>query len=111
MKLLLDENLSHRILPKIADLYPDSSHVRLHNLSRADDEDIWKFAAQNDFIIVSKDSDFHQRSLLRGHPPKFIFLKLGNCPTSEITEILRKEFKIIEDFVGRKQEALLVLMH
>lgn len=56
MKLLLDENLSHRVLSKIADLYPGSSHVKDHNLIQADDEAVWTYAKLNDFIIVSKDS-------------------------------------------------------
>lgn len=110
MKLLLDENLSHRILSQIADLYPGSSHVKEHNLIEADDEAVWVFARQNDFVVISKDSDFHQRSLLRGHPPKFIYLRVGNCPTRRIVEILRKESAVIQDFAARTQEAMLILM-
>jgi predicted nuclease of predicted toxin-antitoxin system len=110
VKLLLDENLSHRIVQKIADLYPGSSHVKDCNLLNADDESVWKFAIQNGFAIVSKDSDFHQRSLLRGHPPKFIYLRDGNCSTTRITEILRRESQVIEDFASRKQESMLILM-
>ncbi len=110
MKLLLDENLSHRILPRISDLYPDSSHVKERNLLKRDDEQIWNFAAENGFVILSKDSDFHQRSLLRGAPPKFIYLKLGNCSTRQIVEVLRNEYRVISDF-GRKQtETMLILM-
>ena len=64
MKLLLDENLSDRIIDKISDLYPNSQQVKALGLTSSDDAVIWKFAKLNDFIIVSKDSDFHQRSLL-----------------------------------------------
>jgi predicted nuclease of predicted toxin-antitoxin system len=73
VKLLLDENLSDRIIPKILDLYPDSSHVKTLGLTNTDDLVIWEYAKANDFVIVSKDADFHQRSLLYGHPPKFIY--------------------------------------
>ncbi len=64
MKLLLDENLSDRIIPKITDLYPNSEHVKILGLTNTDDAIIWEYAKLNDFVIVSKDSDFHQRSLL-----------------------------------------------
>jgi predicted nuclease of predicted toxin-antitoxin system len=71
VKLLLDENLSDRIVNRIIDLYPDSEHVKTLGLISTDDAAIWEYAKANDFAIVSKDSDFHQRSLLYGHPPKF----------------------------------------
>ncbi|MBT9311322.1 DUF5615 family PIN-like protein [Leptothoe kymatousa TAU-MAC 1615] len=70
MKLLLDENLSDRIIRSVIDLYPGSEHVKTVNLMHTDDAVIWEYARAYDFVIVSKDSDFHQRSLLHGHPPK-----------------------------------------
>lgn len=74
MKLLLDENLSDRIIPRITNFYPSSQHVKTLALTNTDDVVIWEYAKVNDFVIVSKDSDFHQRSLVYGHPPKFIYL-------------------------------------
>jgi predicted nuclease of predicted toxin-antitoxin system len=68
MKLLLDENISDRIIPKILDLYSGSEHVKTLGLVNTDDGVIWEYAKINDFVIVSKDADFHQRSLLYGHP-------------------------------------------
>ena len=108
MKLLLDENLSDRIIYRIIDLYPDSEHVKTLALTNTDDSIIWEYAKANDFVIVSKDSDFHQRSLLYGHPPKFIYLQVGNCPTSKIVQILRDNLDTIMEF-GRKSESILVL--
>jgi len=61
------------------------------------------------FVIVSKDADFHQRSLLYGHPPKFIYLRIGNIPTSKIIEILRDNFLIIVEFFDSETESLLIL--
>ncbi len=95
MKLLLDENLSDRIIHKIVDLYPNSEHVKTLGLVNTDDILIWEYAKTNDFLIVSKDSDFHQRSLLYGHPPKFIYLRIGNSPTSKIVQTLRNNFDTI----------------
>ncbi|MGI0135205.1 MAG: DUF5615 family PIN-like protein, partial [Candidatus Micrarchaeaceae archaeon] len=89
MKLLLDQNISHRLVTSLAEIYADSSHVRLMGLERADDETLWRFARESGFTLVSKDSDFHQRSFLRGFPPKVVWLRLGNCSTHDIERILR----------------------
>ncbi len=110
MKLLLDENLSDRIVNKIIDLYPDSEHVKTLALINTDDVVIWEYAKANDFVIVSKDSDFHQRSLLYGHPPKFVYLRIGNSPTSQIVQILRDNFETINQFGESETESILILM-
>jgi predicted nuclease of predicted toxin-antitoxin system len=109
VKLLLDENLSDRIVSKIVDLYPDSSHVKAEGLEHADDTAVWNFAKQNSFAIVSKDADFHQRSLVHGHPPKFIFLRIGNCPTSTVTQLLRDNASVLATFDADPALSLLVL--
>lgn len=109
MKLLVDENLSDRIIQKIIDLYPGSEHVKSLGLGNADDEIIWEFAKANDFVIVSKDADFHQRSLLYGYPPKFVYLRIGNSPTLRIVEILRDNFDTITRFGDSEVESILVL--
>jgi predicted nuclease of predicted toxin-antitoxin system len=109
VKLLLDENLSDRIVYKIIDLYPDSDHVKTLALTNTDDGVIWEYAKANDFAIVSKGADFHQRSLLYGHPPKFIYLRIGNSPTSKIVQILRDNFDMIIQFGDRASESILLL--
>ena len=110
MKLLLDENISDRVVYRIIDLYPDSDHVKTLSLTNTDDIVIWEYARANDFVIVSKDSDFHQRSLLYGHPPKFIYLRIGNSPTVKIVQILRDNFATISQFGNRESESILVLV-
>jgi predicted nuclease of predicted toxin-antitoxin system len=90
MKLLFDQNLSPRLPKLLAELYPDSVHVRSVGLRDADDAIIWNYAKENGFIIVSKDSDFQQRSLLYGSPPKFIWLRVGNCPVTTIEDLLKQ---------------------
>ncbi|MBH8565603.1 DUF5615 family PIN-like protein [Nostoc sp. CENA67] len=109
MKLLLDENLSDRIINCIVDLYPNSEHVKALGMTNTDDAVIWEYAKTNDFVIVSKDSDFHQRSLLYGYPPKFIYLRIGNSPTSQIIEILRDNFDTLIRFQNSETESILVL--
>jgi predicted nuclease of predicted toxin-antitoxin system len=109
VKLLLDENLSDRIIDRIIDLYPASEHVKILALTNTDDAVIWEYAKANNFIIVSKDADFHQRSLLYGQPPKFIYLRIGNSPTTKIVQALRDNFDTISQFALREVESLLVL--
>ncbi len=109
MKLLLDENLSDRIIPRIEDLYPGSTHVKTVKLKETDDGLIWTFARQQGYTIVSKDSDFHHRSIVLKHPPKFIYLRVGNCPTSFITFMLRENYDLIYEFINDPIRGLLVL--
>lgn len=89
MTLLFDQNLSHLLVIRLADLFPNSQHVRLVGLERANDPTLWNYAAEHGFTIVSKDSDLHQRSLVFGPPPKLIWLRVGNGPTSQIEQLLR----------------------
>ena len=107
--LLLDENLSDRIVPQILDLYPGSSHVKAHDLIHTEDVLIWSFAREQGYTIVSKDADFHQRSLVFGHPPKLIFLRVGNGPTSRITELLRTRYVLLSAFDSDAHSSILVL--
>ncbi len=97
------------IINKIVDLYPNSEHVKTLALTNTDDGNIWEYAKANGFVIVSKDSDFHQRSLLYGHPPKFIYLRIGNSPTSKIVKILRDNFSTLIQFESSEIESILVL--
>ena len=90
MKLLFDQNLSHRLDEALADVFPDSKHVRDLGLSRADDAAVWAFAKGGGYTIVSKDSDFHLRSFVEGYPPKIVWLQVGNCTTAEIEARLRR---------------------
>jgi predicted nuclease of predicted toxin-antitoxin system len=89
VRLLLDQNLSPRLLDALTEFYPGSTHVRNVGLQAADDEAVWTYAAREGFAIVSKDADFRQRSFLIGHPPKVIWIRRGNCSTDEIASLLR----------------------
>lgn len=109
MKLLFDENLSHRLAPRLADAFPGSIHVRDAGLSRSSDEDVWRFAAANGFCIVSKDEDFHQRSFVRGHPPKVIWIRRGNCSTRDVESVLREHADAIREFQAHSDAAFLAI--
>ena len=109
MKLLFDQNLSHRLLPLLADLLPTCQHVRNLGMKEAGDTQLWDFARNNDYMIVSKDSDFHQRSLLLGFPPKIIWVRLGNCSTQTVESVLRLHFEDIQKFASDPSATFLIL--
>jgi predicted nuclease of predicted toxin-antitoxin system len=98
VKLLFDENLSFRLVPALSDLYPASAHVRDFGLLGAPDVAIWKFAAENGFLLVSKDTDFYERSALYGAPPKVVWLRIGNAPISATAALLRDRYVVVRRF-------------
>lgn len=99
MKLLLDQNLSFRLLEKLEAAYPGSTQVKLVNLDQADDLTVWRYAADNGFAIVTKDSDFHEFSLVYRNPPKVIWLKCGNRPKWYVLGVLVRNRDRIEAFL------------
>ena len=109
-RLLFDENLSPRLVRDLADVFPQSAHVRDLQLQSAPDEDIWRRAAADGFIIVTKDDDFRQRSFLYGFPPKVIWLHVGNCCREESAEVLRNASEAIKTFDEDALSALLILV-
>ena len=94
---------------RLAELYPGSVHVRQLNLQAADDEAIWRHAADGGFAIVTKDDDFRQRGFVRGAPPKVIWVRLGNCTTDDVEALLRARHADIVAFGSDPAAALLVL--
>jgi predicted nuclease of predicted toxin-antitoxin system len=89
MKLLFDQNLSHRLVGLLVAEFPGSQHVRDAALARAPDPVVWAYAASQGLVIVSKDTDFQQRALLLGPPPKVVWVRLGNCSTAAVATLLR----------------------
>jgi predicted nuclease of predicted toxin-antitoxin system len=109
MKLLFDQNLSHRLVLQLAAEFPGSAHVRDLALATATDAAVWAHAAANGFVIVSKDTDFQQRALLHGHPPKVIWVRLGNCPTAAVAALLRSRLADIQAFEADPLASFLAL--
>lgn len=109
MKLLLDENLSPDLVKLLHTEYPHSVHVRGVGLEAAQDDEVWRYAREHNFVIVSKDSDFRQRSFLFGHPPKVVGVGLGNCSTHAIETLLRARRAHLEAFAIDLDSAFLML--
>jgi predicted nuclease of predicted toxin-antitoxin system len=89
MKLLLDANISWRLLSLISEHFPNSVHVEKTALNKpAKDSEIWNFALQYDYIIVTNDEDFYELSVYKGYPPKIIILRKGNMSTPYLSKVL-----------------------
>ena len=103
MRLLLDENLSRRMVPFLQAHYPGSSQVVLAGLEQKSDLEIWKYAKEHGFTIVTKDSDFQVLSLLNGAPPKVIWLRIGNTNKANVIRVLTERCDAIADAIADAQ--------
>jgi predicted nuclease of predicted toxin-antitoxin system len=109
VKLLLDENLSPALVSSLSAFYPGTAHVRDIGLKSAPDPVVWQYAAQHGFTIATKDADFHHRSFLYGHPPKVIWVRLGNCSTNDIAVLFTRQYDRIQEFQDLIDSSFLVL--
>ena len=109
MRLLFDQNLSHKLVSLLADVYPHSAHVRDLGLTKANDIALWEHARKNNLAIVSKDEDFHQFSFLYGPPPKVVWVRLGNCTTTDVERTLRACRAKLLRFFADEEGAFLVV--
>jgi predicted nuclease of predicted toxin-antitoxin system len=96
VKLLFDHNLSPALVSRLQDIYPRSSHVYLLGLDKALDTEIWQYARQEEFLIVTKDADYSELCLMRGFPPKVVWIRRGNCKTAKIEALLRNHHSDLE---------------
>ncbi|TVQ08915.1 MAG: hypothetical protein EA364_14895 [Balneolaceae bacterium] len=99
MNLLFDQNISFRITKRLKEIFPDSVHVSDCGLQNSEDLVIWEYAKQNDYAIVTFDSDFYDISVINGHPPKILWIRRGNLTTHEIAKLLSTHHKIIDKFL------------
>lgn len=108
MKLLLDENISYRIVKKIGNHVEDCLHINRSGLKMpATDIEIWEYAKQNDYMIITFDEDFEDISSLYGFPPKVILLRLGNSSTQILADTLLLKISEIEQFNQSKLYGIL----
>ena len=109
MKLLYDQNLAPRLVKNLADLFPGSAHVRQLGMARAEDAEVWAYARDAGFTIVSKDNDFQQMSFLYGAPPKVVWVRRGNCSVGELESVLRSNAARIVVFGSDQESTYLIL--
>jgi len=109
VRLLFDQNLSPELVSLLGELYPGSRHVREVDLQRAMDQEIWAYAVAHGYAIVSKDQDFAERALVESPPPKVIWIRLGNCSTTDVEQLFRENASAVRAFAS-DEEGLLALV-
>ena len=109
MKLLFDQNLSPKLVKRLADLYPDSNHVYHLGIDLVPDKEMREYAGREGFVIVTKDSDFSDLCILLGFPPKVVWIRRGNCSSRDIEKILRDHNSDIEALGGDEVIGILTL--
>jgi len=107
MKLLFDQNISHRVVNKITADFPGARSVKEEGLYEADDRTIWNFAKHNEFIIITQDDDFNNFCSVWGYPPKVIWLKTGNLSNAALSHILISRKTQIQHFVDNPEAGLM----
>ena len=100
MRLIFDQNISHRILNLLPGQFKESTSVKKENLIDSSDRVIWDFAKINNFTIVTQDSDFNDLNSLYGFPPKIIWIRTGNLRNEDLANLLQIHFHEILDFLN-----------
>jgi len=107
MKLLFDENISFKLCKRLEDIYPNSTHVRFVGLENQSDSEIWQYAKEENYIIITQDSDFNDLSIINDFPPYVVWIKSGNSTVSDIENILRTHSIRIRDFFENQSLGLI----
>lgn len=100
LETTIRSNLSRKLVTRLADIFPNASHVQLHGLAEKTDTEIWDFAKLNDFCIVTQDADFMERSRLYSSPPKVVWLRCGNAPTNQVETLIRSGQEAIQELLS-----------
>lgn len=109
MKLLLDQNISFRLVAKLSKDFPGTNQVKSLGPENSSDKEIWEFARDNDAAILTFDADFYDYSVVWGHPPKIVWLRTGNMTSAQIQKMLIKHRVRLKDFADEEQIACLEL--
>ena len=109
MKFLIDHNLSPTLVRHLKDRYPGSVHTSDLGFDRTPDHSLWNYARENGCSILTKDTDFEQLSLLRGAPPKVVWLRVGNASTQGVVDLLAAHQGDIAEFLRDGERSLLAL--
>lgn len=109
MRLLFDENLSRKLVPRLADLFPGSSHAAFEGLLQSPDTSVWSYAKSRGFAIVTADADFYELATTLGPPPKVIWLRGCDYPTSVAERLIRSQAIRVAEFLRDEEQGVLVL--
>ena len=103
MKLpLFDENLSRRLVARLADVFPGFGHIVDLGMESAPDIEVWEYARVNGYVITTKDSDFNELGLVSGFPPKVVWIRCGNCSTRDDAVLSRASYRLPNNVCRRR---------
>ena len=107
MRLLLDENISYRVLKIIESSFPSSVQITQLGFSSMNDGEVFRYAKERDFLIVTFDEDFYELQLMNGFPPKIIWLRFGNSNNLKVANKLVSNLESITNFFSNEEKGLL----
>jgi len=109
MKLLLDANISWKLIPILEEHFGECIHVDdIPGLEfPASDTEIWQYAKDNGYAIITRDNDFNNLIAVRGFPPKIIWLRTGNCSRKFTADLLISSKQVIQELLKSKKDGLL----
>jgi predicted nuclease of predicted toxin-antitoxin system len=110
VKILLDQNISFRVIKLLSIDFDEVEHIKRLGLTNSSDVKIWEYALKNDYTIITFDSDFIDLATLKGSPPKIIWLKFGNSNNLKIANKLLAKSDIIRDFILNKEVDILEII-
>ena len=106
MSLLFDENLSESLVVLLADLFPGSRHVRLLGFQGQDDDVVAAYAGEKGLTVATKDSDFVEGAMFASPELRVIWIRIGNCSTSNVHLLLRNSATQIFAFLEGADQIL-----
>lgn len=109
MRLLFDQNISFRVVKQLKTTFPDVIGVRECGLFNADDYQIWEYARQNNYTVVSFDKDIPDIGSVRGFPPKIIWLRTGNLSNPSIIALFNDHADQFAAFIANEKKGCLMV--
>lgn len=107
---VFDQNISPKIAKQLENTFPGIKQVRHLELENASDLEIFEYAKSNGYAVVIFDSDFVDLNVLKGFPPKIIWLRTGNITTKSIGELINKNVIAIQDFLQSEEAQILEII-
>ncbi len=101
MRLLFDQNISYRVVKQLKSTLPDIVGVKEVGLLDADDFEIWEYARQQNYTVVTFDKDIPTIGSVRGFPPKIIWLRVGNTNNLKLISLITERMTEFQAFIDR----------
>ena len=96
MKFLIDAHLSFKLARVLKTKGFEIIHTdNLPNKERTTDNELRRLSVEEDYIIITKDSDFLDSHLIQGIPSKLLIVTTGNITNNDLLSLFDKYFETI----------------